>query len=107
MFGLKNEIVERIKDVFANYPPVEQVILYGSRAVGSYKNGSDIDLTLKGDNLNLTIANKLCNDLDDLLLPYTFDISIFSHISNPDLIEHIERVGIEFYNSRLLRLLRL
>ena len=98
-FGLKNETRECIKDVFAKYPQIEQVILYGSRAIGSYKNGSDIDLTLKGEKLNLTVANSLCNDLDDLFLPYTFDISILSHISNPDLIKHIERVGIDFYNS--------
>ena len=96
-FGLKESDIELIKKVFSNYPEVEKVILYGSRAKGTYKPASDIDLTLLGDKLNLTTLQKIEIDLDDLLLPYFFDVSIFNQISNPDLIEHIELVGISFY----------
>jgi len=71
--------------------------LYGSRAKGNFKNGSDIDLTLKGDNISLTVLNSIVNQIDDLLLPYSFDLSIFNKITNPDLIEHISRVGLVFY----------
>ena len=95
-FGLKEKVIEQINSVFAKYPQIEQVVLYGSRAMGNYKNGSDIDITLKGEGLNLTVLNKVGNELDDLLLPYVFDISIFSQISNPDLLKHIERVGVDF-----------
>jgi len=60
---------------------------------------TDIDLTLKGGKLNLKVLNRISLDLDDLFLPYTFDISIFHQIDNPDLIEHIQRVGEIFYST--------
>ena len=98
-FGLKEKTVGQINGILAKYPEVEQAILYGSRAKGNYKNGSDIDLTLEGDGLNLSVINKISLEIDDLLLPYTFDISIFEQISNEALIDHIERVGVVFYNK--------
>ncbi len=96
-FGLKETDIELIKTVFSNFPEVEKVVIYGSRAKGSYKPASDIDLTLFGNKLNLTILQKIENDLDDLMLPYFFDISIFSQISNQDLVEHINRIGNLFF----------
>ena len=98
-YGLKEETHEKIKAVFVRYAQVEEVVLYGSRAKGNYKPGSDIDFTLKGEELNLKIMNRISLDLDDLLLPYTFDLSIFSHISNPEFLDHIERVGLVFYKK--------
>jgi len=98
-FGLKDEVVEKINRVFAVHPEVEEAVLYGSRAKGNQRPGSDIDLTLKGSSLNLQIVNRLSRELDDLLLPYTFDISIFHQIANPELIDHIERVGRVFYRQ--------
>lgn len=77
---------------------MEKAILYGSRAKGNYKNGSDIDLTLHGGaSLTLDVLYKIINELDDLLLPYTIDLSILNDIGDPDLIEHIQRVGVTFY----------
>lgn len=99
-YGLNEETVNKIIDVFSKYQEVEEALLYGSRAKGVFKPGSDIDLALKGGNLNLHVLNKIGLDLDDLLLPYTFDISIYHQISNPDLIEHIERVGVVFYQRQ-------
>ena len=98
-FGLKPYIIAKIQSVFLSYKQVEKVVLYGSRAKGNFTNGSDIDLTCYGKNLNLSIIHKIENDIDDLLLPYSFDISIFHHISNNNLIEHIERVGVVFYQA--------
>jgi predicted nucleotidyltransferase len=96
-FGLKEKTIEQINKIFAKYSQIEKVILYGSRAKGSFKHGSDIDLTLIGNGLNLSIINKISLAIDDMLLPYTFDISIYDQISNSDLIKHIERVGVAFY----------
>jgi restriction endonuclease S subunit len=73
------------------------VILYGSRAKGNYKDGSDIDITLLGKQLTLKTVYALEEALDELYLPYTFDISIFTQIDNDDLIKHILRVGKTFY----------
>jgi predicted nucleotidyltransferase len=99
-YGLDEIDIERINSVFASFPEVEKVVLYGSRAKGNYKLGSDIDLTLKGHHLNLETINTIETKIDDLLLPYLFDISIFNQIDNPDLIAHINRVGIVFYDKR-------
>jgi len=63
--------------------------------------GSDVDITLKGENLKLKLLNKISLDIDDLLLPYSFDISIFQQITIPDLIEHIERFGKVFYRKNM------
>jgi predicted nucleotidyltransferase len=100
-YGLKEDVISLINEVFAKFPQIERAVIYGSRAMGNFKKGSDIDLTLKGSGLNLSVINLLLIEIDDLLLPYTFDVSIFKQISNADLIEHIERVGKVFYEKQL------
>jgi len=91
--GLKPTDMERIQTVLKNHQFVEQVIIYGSRAKGNYKPYSDIDITLVGPNIDLTLQNKIENDLDDLLLPYKFDVSVYYKILNKDLVDHINRIG--------------
>jgi len=99
-FGLKEATIQKICDVLAKYPQVEKAVLYGSRAKDNYKIGSDIDLTLVGgDNLTEKVLCQIMDEIDDLLLPYTFDLSIFQHISDPEVIEHIQRVGVVFYQK--------
>lgn len=92
-FGLKSLDLEQISVIFRRHPEVEKVILYGSRAKGNYKPFSDIDITLVGAKINLTLQNKIENELDDLLLPYKFDVAVFHKIKNKDLLAHIQRVG--------------
>ena len=75
------------------------VIIYGSRAKGNYKNGSDIDLTFIGKNISDRDWSGIFQDLDELPTPYTFDLSILSTIENPDLVDHINRVGKIFYEK--------
>lgn len=96
-FGLKAATIDKITSVFARHIAVESAILYGSRAKGNYRKGSDIDLTLTGEQLTYRTLLRIENEIDDLLLPYLFDISIFSHIDDPDVIDHIRRVGMPFY----------
>ena len=96
-FGLPLAAVEKIRAVFAHHPEVETVVLYGSRAKGNYKTGSDIDLTMYGDDLNHSILLTILDELEDLLLPWTIDLSIFRQIDNVSLREHIERIGVAFY----------
>jgi predicted nucleotidyltransferase len=97
IYGLKTTVVEKIRQVLAGYPDVKKAILYGSRAMGNYKSGSDIDLTLDGATLTSKQLNKMEIELDDLLLPYEIDLSIHHQIENPDLLEHVKRVGVIFY----------
>jgi len=95
--GLDQQAISKINDVFRLFPEINEVILYGSRAMGNFKAYSDIDLTLKGKNLDLSIQQKIETQLDDLLLPYKIDLSIFHQIQNQDLVDHISRVGKKFY----------
>ena len=96
-YGLKEEILDLIRTIFSRYSEIEKAILYGSRAKGNYKKGSDIDIVLYGEDINLTILNKISIELDDLLLPYSFDLSIYKNLSNKEFLEHIDRVGILIY----------
>ena len=98
-YGLPDAAIRKIRAVLARYPQVERAILYGSRAKGSYKNGSDIDLTLCGGTALTRIElRKMGDEFDDLLLPYTIDLSLFAEIRDPDLIGHIQRAGVVFYS---------
>lgn len=99
-YGLSQGTVEKICSVFARFPEVDQAILYGSRAKGNFKPGSDIDLTLHGKNLDSNILGRISSDLDDLLLPYTIDLSIFEKLTHEPLREHIKRVGMVFYQKK-------
>jgi predicted nucleotidyltransferase len=78
---------------------VKQAILYGSRAKGNYRHGSDIDWCLVGETLTLTQLLKIENEMDDLLLPYKIDLSRLHALDNPELMEHIQRVGVVFYQA--------
>jgi predicted nucleotidyltransferase len=99
-YGLPPSTIQKICAVFSRYPQVEKATLYGSRAKGNYKNGSDIDLTLHGgSDLTLNLLYKIMDELDDLLLPYTIDLSIYNTISDPDVIGHMQRAGVAFYDK--------
>ena len=96
-YGLSDGVIERMNAVFSRWPEVEQVILYGSRAKGTYRDGSDIDLTIVGDALSQSHLLKIANELDDLLLPYKIDLSLLRQIEDKALLEHVRRVGVVFY----------
>ena len=99
--GLSDNIINKITDVFKSYYQVEKVVLYGSRAKGTYKKGSDIDLTMLGSELSFQLLLDISDKIDELLLPYMIDLSIFDNLTNDKLKEHINRVGIVFYERKL------
>lgn len=99
-YGLKQKYIDRINGVLATYPSIDKVLLYGSRAKGTYYNGSDIDLTFFGKTIELSLLMKIENELDDLLLPYKIDASIFNRIEAQDLRDHINRIGVVFYEKK-------
>ena len=100
--GLTGETVAQIHAVLAHHPEVEKVMLYGSRAKGNFKPGSDVDLTLLGAGVTSKILGQIHDELEDGLLPYTFDLSILAHITQADLLDHIRRVGVVFYEKKPL-----
>lgn len=97
-FGLTEADITKICGVLAGHPEIEQAILYGSRAKGNHTNGSDIDLTLRGGaDLTQDVLYSVIQEFDDLLLPYTIDLSLFSTLHDQDIIGHIQRVGVLLY----------
>ncbi|MDE5791525.1 MAG: nucleotidyltransferase domain-containing protein [Muribaculaceae bacterium] len=97
--GLKERELKEILNILASFENVERAIVYGSRAKGNYKPFSDIDLTLCGDGLTQTDILRIADRFEDSNLPYLFDISDFSKLTNPDLIDHIERRGITIFQN--------
>ena len=96
-FGLPTHVVSELRKVFENKSSIKKATLYGSRAMGNFKPGSDIDLCLTAPELTLSDLLKTENEIDDLLLPYKVDLSFFHSIENPDLIEHIKVHGIPLW----------
>jgi len=97
-YGLQDETVDAINAVFSRFPAIEKVMLYGSRAKGNFRPGSDIDLTIVENGMTGDDLARIEDQLDDLLLPYTFDLSLYRQLEPSPLIEHIQRVGILFYS---------
>ncbi len=98
-FGLSANSMSIISNIYKKYPQIEKVILYGSRAKGNYREGSDIDMTIISDGeFTHNDLTHVINDFDDSMLPYLTDISIFSELQNPDLIDHIQRRGKVLYS---------
>lgn len=98
LFGLINGELENIIAVIKQQMEVEEAIIFGSRAKGNYKNGSDIDIALKGSEVNYTTTSNISYILnEETQMPYKFDVLNYGNISNKDLTEHIDRAGISFY----------
>ena len=95
--GLPPQTLREIHRVLATEPEVESAILYGSRAKGTHRHGSDIDLVLTGAHLTSAMLGKIAFAFDESPLPYRFDVAILERITNPALVGHIQRVGIPIY----------
>ncbi|MCB1934994.1 MAG: nucleotidyltransferase domain-containing protein [Nitrosomonas sp.] len=98
-FGLSAATLEKLNSVFAQHTAIDTVLIYGSRAKGNYRTGSDIDLTIKGDEIPFTEFMQIEDQIDDLMLPYTVDLSQYRQLENTDLIAHIDRVGVVIYRK--------
>jgi predicted nucleotidyltransferase len=94
--GLTSGELSTILAIFTKYPPITKVTLFGSRAKGVARSNSDIDLAITGISDELQIE-ELAQKLDNLPLPYKFDVKSISGLKNPALKEHIHRVGVQIY----------
>ncbi len=100
--GLSQPTVNEIHGILARFPQVEKAVLFGSRAKGVHRNGSDIDLALMGDEgLNSQTLGQIEEVLDDSFLPYRFSLVIPSCVTDPAVRAHIRRVGVLFYTRDL------
>lgn len=98
-YGLPDSAIHQILDILWQYPEIERVWLFGSRAKGCFRAGSDIDLCLDAPRLTLRQRLEIENRLDDLLLPWKIDLLPRHEIDNPALLDHIHRVGVVFSGS--------
>ena len=98
-FGLNDQEVSALRETFAAFPEVEEAVIYGSRARGTNRVSSDIDITLKGKALTYLQLALLDAQIDDLYLPYFVDLSLFSKLRNEDLLESINREGKVLYRK--------
>ena len=100
-FGLPQATRDKLCGVFSLHPDIHTVLVYGSRAKGNYRPGSDVDLSLQCESLegSLPFAEflQIQDEIDDLMLPYTVDLSQYGQLINPDLLDHINRVGQPLY----------
>lgn len=97
-FGLNEHTLNQITKLFAQYPEVEFAKIYGSRAMGTYWRGSDIDLAIYGD--CQSILGAIITGLDELATPYKFDVTDYEHLDNLELRDHIDRVGQIIYSRQ-------
>ena len=99
-FGLSQQLISDLETIFRAHQAVEKAIIYGSRAKGTYHEGSDVDITLVGDALSFKELLQINTEIDDLLTPYSFDISLNSHIAHPNLRDHIKRCGKTLFSKQ-------
>ena len=95
--GLPPKTIQALESVFKQFTAIDRVVLYGSRALGTHRPGSDIDLALFGNEVTPDLIATISILIDDLLLPYTLDLTAYAYIDNDSLREHIDRVGIELF----------
>ena len=100
-FGLKADDIQLIHKVFSKHKELQSAVIFGSRAKETHSPGSDIDLVFYGKQLDLTIRNAIAHELDELLLPYQFDLLLWNQLDHEELKDHIRRVGKEFYVQEL------
>jgi len=96
-FGLSDKVIEEIQDVFRRHIEVEKVLIFGSRAKGNYRAGSDIDLAVIGNNIDYRLILKIGCEIDTLELLYGIDLLDYQSKKNTPIGEHIDRVGQIFY----------
>lgn len=98
MFGLKDSDILAVKEILSRHSEVEQAYVFGSRVKGNYRNGSDVDIALKGERITFSIISAISFSLnEETIMPYHFDVLNYHTLKNEQLIQHIDRVGVCFY----------
>lgn len=100
MFGLTETDIMAIRQVLQQFPEVQRAFVFGSRAKGNYRNGSDVDMALKGENIPYHTILQISSILnEETLMPYHFDVLNYHTIENVHLVDHINRIGKIIYQK--------
>jgi len=97
-YGFSNKQLKEIVSFFREYSEVEEAVLFGSRAIDTYKEASDVDIALKGNNVTASLSAKMkFNIEEDTYLPFFFDFIAYSTITSEELKQHIRNKGVVIY----------
>lgn len=99
--GIPQTQLDQIKSLFAENQNIDEVLLFGSRAKGTQREGSDIDLAIKGKKINFTELTKIEMAYEKLYLPWKLNLVIYTTITNQELKDHIDRMGLCIYSKRM------
>lgn len=97
MYGLSDIVISDICSVFRKHTNIEKVLIFGSRAKGTYSEGSDIDLAAIGDDISFNQLMDINIQIEDLGLLYKIDVIDYNKHINTPIGNHIIRVGLPFY----------
>ena len=98
MFGLLDRDIKYIRKALEKYDEIEKAVIFGSRAMGNYKKGSDVDIAIIGKDVSRSIVYKIEDYLNEVYpLPYFFDLIHYNEITNENLINHIDNEGKIIY----------
>ena len=95
--GISQETWHKILDIIKKHSNITDIFLYGSRAKGNFQQGSDIDLAIKGRDITSEQITQIGLDYEDLYLPWKLGLTLYETLSNHDLKDHIDRVGVSLY----------
>ena len=98
-FDLQQHDIDAVIQTLQGFPEIESAFIFGSRAKGKAQPGSDIDMALKGDRVTDDVVTRLRIALEDLPMPYFFEVVAYKSIHNQDLRHHIDRVGKTIYTT--------
>ncbi len=96
-FGLSQRDIQTIHELFKLHAPVKRVFIFGSRATGRFKTGSDIDLAIMNEGVPEITLSELLSEFEESTLPYRVDLVDFTKLTHPDFIKHIHEFGVAFY----------
>lgn len=92
--GLTKQQWRQILGIIAKHSNIREIVLYGSRAMGNFREGSDIDLALTGDKITSHQLTQISLDYENIFFPWKLDMAIYEEIKNQELLDHIRRVGV-------------
>ncbi|UCZ56925.1 nucleotidyltransferase domain-containing protein [Desulfurispirillum indicum] len=97
--GLSAELTSQLREELAKHPAISKAILFGSRAKGNFRPNSDIDLCLIAPELSFSEYLQVADAIDEILFPYSVDLILAHQVENPDVMEHIERIGVIVFSA--------
>lgn len=98
--GISDKTYQMLLDTFSKFPEIKEILIFGSRAKGNYRNGSDIDLAVKGEKVEPDLIFRLKSLFNSRLsIPYKVDVVGYDYLEHQELKEHVDRIGKVIYNG--------